>query len=193
MDEKLEERVSKLEQTIRDAKIAGSVLAFALVLFLGYTWTSIPRRAADAIEGEAVREAENAAIASAESARGAADSALASAAKAKSQLEMASTIVAELESTESARLTQMQGQLDGLSARHEQDVVLWGVNSGDEIYWSSDEGRTWHRVPGGLKQIAVGPGILWGVNSSDEIWWTRDRGQHWTRVNGRLKYIAISP
>lgn len=71
--------------------------------------------------------------------------------------------------------------------------VLWGVNSKDEIYWSKDDGKSWHKVSGSLKQISVGEGIVWGVNSKDNIYWSRDEGKSWHKVNGGLKHISTWP
>ena len=85
-----EERVAKLERTLRDVKVAGIVIGLALAIFLGYTWASIPRQIADTLKGEAVKPAESAAKAYA-------DSASIYAASAKSQFDRASTLVKELD------------------------------------------------------------------------------------------------
>jgi len=52
--------------------------------------------------------------------------------------------------------------------------VLWGVNSGNSIYYTTStgpSGTTWNQVPGSLKQIAVQDNTVWGVNSNNQIYW----------------------
>ena len=83
------------------------------------------------------------------------------------------------------------------------EAGVWGVNRGNQIFFRNNinprnpNGRSWRRVPGGLKQIDSGPNsIVCGVNKADDIYCrigitaAIPYGRSWVRVPGKLKYIS---
>ena len=52
------------------------------------------------------------------------------------------------------------------------DSVVWGVNSGDEIFrWRG--GNSWERISGGLKVVSSGQAGVWGVSHDHKIWYRK--------------------
>jgi len=181
----LEKRIDKLERRWRDVAIAAGAISLALVLFLGYTWQSIPRRVADALQDTAIKRAEEKAVASAEAADKEWRRAKSAASSAESALNRATAAANNVEKVESARISAIEDRL--------KKKILWGVNKDDSIYYSKDEGKHWNLVNGKLKQVSAGEGIVWGVNKYDYIFYSKDEGKSWQRVDGGLKHISVWP
>jgi len=84
---------------------------------------------------------------SAKAAKEAQQHATSAASSAESELKRAIETANKVESVEIARITALETRLS--------KKILWGVNSKDEIFWSNDEGKSWHNVEGRLKHISV--------------------------------------
>jgi len=78
-------------------------------------------------------------------------------------------------------------------SRTEDGNHVWGVNSGDAIYYRAGHSGSWEHIGGGLKQVSVsGDGNhVWGVNSKDEIYYRAGYSGSWERIDGRLKQVSI--
>jgi len=76
--------------------------------------------------------------------------------------------------------------------------LVWGVNSGDSIYYRREGDSNWTKVSGGLKCASVaynptdGKYIVWGVNSNDQIYYRREGDLDFTKVSGGLKQISVA-
>ena len=68
------------------------------------------------------------------------------------------------------------------------DDILWGVNSGHNIYIRNGNG--WSQVDGLLTHVTVGKAGVWGVNVHENIYYregvTRSspKGSSWTQISG---------
>jgi hypothetical protein len=71
------------------------------------------------------------------------------------------------------------------------DKTLWGVNAANEIFTKGLFDRSWSRISGSLRDVAVGPReVIWGVNERDEVF-RRNSGDAWTRMPGSLRWISV--
>jgi virginiamycin B lyase len=71
------------------------------------------------------------------------------------------------------------------------DKTLWGVNAENQIFTKTLSNRSWTRVSGSLRNVAVGPSeVIWGVNGGDEIF-RRNVNNEWTRMPGSLRWISV--
>ncbi|XP_066274625.1 uncharacterized protein [Branchiostoma lanceolatum] len=82
---------------------------------------------------------------------------------------------------------------------------VWGVNSGDMVYYrtgtyqnEASSGTDWVGIDGSLKQISSGNNIVWGVSSIDEILVregmssSSPEGSSWQQIAGGLKQVYVS-
>ncbi|XP_071804849.1 uncharacterized protein [Asterias amurensis] len=103
--------------------------------------------------------------------------------------------------------TQISWQQIGGALKHVSigQAGVWGVNSGDYIYYrvstygdEANRGSTWVNIGGRLKQIDVGQDVAWGVNSNDNIYYragisnASPTGTSWVQVAGALKHVSVS-
>lgn len=75
MAESLTSRVSRLENQVKIARMAASIVGFCLLAFGGVTWYAIPSRARAAVDDETSRAARDAVVSSAREAEEAANQA----------------------------------------------------------------------------------------------------------------------
>lgn len=61
----LEERIERLERRVRDAAVFATAVTIGFILFLVYTWQTVPSRVADALNQSVIKQAEDQAVASA--------------------------------------------------------------------------------------------------------------------------------
>jgi len=160
--EDLEKRVSQLERRLRDTAIVATSLALAMVLFMGFTWKSIPRKAAEALQNETVKEAEKQAQSSAASAESAASSAAEMAGRAKSAAESAEEKASRIERIEGERISDLEVRLTSWASEHTPGVVVPYGNFGDR--WFDLKCRAGEIVVGYGFEIsafinASGPGV----------------------------------
>ena len=70
---------------------------------------------------------------------------------------------------------------------------MYGVNSGNDIYYSPNTNGEWSKIPGGLKQVDIDGNTVCGVNSSDNIYCKDDlTSGNWTQLPGALKYVSVT-
>jgi len=74
--------------------------------------------------------------------------------------------------------TNIPGGLKVISV--DDDGSVWGINSGDAIYYSAKgDGSDWKNVAGALSWISVRNGYVWGVNSAGNIYTRIGFGGSW--------------
>jgi hypothetical protein len=84
---------------------------------------------------------------------------------------------------------------------HMKNNLAWGVNSGDEIWYSANvnnpSATNWNKLPGLLTQISCDDfeGKLVGVNKTDDIYIATtgiNSNPNWTQIPGKLINVSIS-
>ncbi len=76
--------------------------------------------------------------------------------------------------------------------------VIWGVNSNNNIFFRASLTTPWIGVAGSLIQVSVGNNLVIGVNTANEIWCRTDvnpanpADNRWTRLEGALKWVSVS-
>jgi len=75
--------------------------------------------------------------------------------------------------------------------------MVWAVNNRDNIFYRHGKKGKWSKVPGGLKQVSIGPVGTFGVNKYDAIFYRtgthegkNPAGHGWQRLPGALKWVS---
>ena len=71
---------------------------------------------------------------------------------------------------------------------------VWGVNSGDSVYYRAGKSGSWKPVSGALKEVSISAdgNHVWGVNSADHIYIRHGFGGSWKQIPGALKQVSVS-
>lgn len=71
---------------------------------------------------------------------------------------------------------------------------VWGVNSGDNIYYRNGVNGNWQHIGGKLKYVSVGGDsgqFVWGVNVNNDIYFRAGLGGGWQHIGGKLMQIEV--
>lgn len=128
----LEKRIQALESTFHSAKVYSGAITLALLILLGLSWRDIPRKAAEVVEGEAVKQAEIAATKAASQAKDSATQAEESARdairhaqSAEKSYEVANDIPQQV--AETTALVLGLSEMKPLSRCKLQNEAIWGT------------------------------------------------------------------